>query len=261
VAAALVAVAALSGCAGGSGEAASSSSTGTGSTMPSLSGSVTVMAPAPLKGALDRAKTAFEGSHAGLQVTVSYGHIPALLTQLSQGVPADVLVTPDEGTMKQAQTKGVVVPTAVAVARNKLALVIPVANPAKVKDVSALGDAKLTIAVCAAELPCGKLATQLATKAGVTLAADSLEPGGSPAVVTKAAAAEIDLGVCFATDVKAGGSKVTAIPLADELGVSAQVTAAALQSPHNPEAAAAFVAFLSSAEGKALFTEAGFASL
>lgn len=261
VAAAFLVMAAPSGCSGGSGEAVPSWPAGPGSGTPSLSGTITVMAPASLKGALDRAGTAFERAHPGLTVGVNYGHIPTLFTQLSQGVPGDVLVTPDEMTMMQARTKGITAPAAVAVARNDLVLVVPVANPAQVKDAGALGDAGLTVAVCAAELPCGRLTAEAAARSGVTLAADSFEPGGSPAVVTKAAAGEIDLGVSFAADVRAGGGKVTGIPLADELGAYAQVTAAAVESSHHADAAAAFLAFLSSATGRAYFTEAGFAPL
>jgi molybdate transport system substrate-binding protein len=214
-----------------------------------------------LKAALDKAKAAFEGTHTGVTVTVNYGHIPALLTQISQGVPSDILVTPDEMTMNQVQTKGVVGSGLATVAKNKLVLVVQAANPGRVKDVTSLGNASLSVVVCAADLPCGKLTSALAAKAGVTVAADSLEPGGSPGVVTKVAAGEADLGVCFATDIKAAGAKVTAIPLADSLGTSATVTAAVLRSPANPATAQAFLAFLGSAEGKAAFTAAGFDSL
>jgi molybdate transport system substrate-binding protein len=234
----------------------------TGASTPGqAAGTVTVMAPAPLKGALDRVAVAFESSHPGLTVAVNYGHLPALLTQISQGVGADVIVTPDAATMAQVQSKGVAGAATVAVARNRLVLVVPVANPAGVKDVSALGEPALTVAVCAAELPCGKLTSELAARAGVTVAADSQEPGGSPAVVTKAGAGEIDLGVAFATDLTAANGKVTALPLDDTLGASATVTAAVLVSPANATAAGQFVSFLSSAEGKGLFAGAGFATL
>lgn len=255
----LVAVAlASSGCSGGSGQAGSISGGGAGAT---AAGTVTVMAPAPVKGGLEAAKAAFERRHAGMKVLVNYGHVPALLAQISQGVPADVLVAPDEETIKQAQAKGVVGSTTVAVARNRLVLVVPAANPAKVKDVTALGDAALTVVVCAAELPCGARTSQLAERAGVGLTADSREPGGSPAVVTKVAAGEADVGACFATDAKAAAGKVRVIPLSDLAGASTTVTAAAVRSVANAVGADQFLVFLSSAEGRAAFTGAGFTPL
>lgn len=256
-AAVLLAVVAASGCADGGTQAGVASSSGAGA----ASGVIMVMAPVPLKGALDKVKAAFERAYGDLTVTVNYGHVPALLTQISQGVPADVLVTPDEATMSRVQAKGVIGPSRVAMARNTLALVVPAANPAHVTDVTALGETKLTVAVCAADLPCGTLTSQLAAKAGVTLAADSQEPGGSPAVVTKAAAGEIDVGVCFATDAKAAAGRVTLVALPDALGTSATVTAARVKAPANTGGANQFLAFLSSAAGRALFTAAGFAAL
>jgi molybdate transport system substrate-binding protein len=261
LAVAFVAVALVSsGCSGGSGQAGAVSG-GTGSAPAVAAGTVMVMAPAPLKGGLDAAKAAFERGHVGMKVLVNYGHVPALLAQISQGVPADVLVAPDEETMKQVQAKGAVGSTTVAVARNRLVLVAPAANPGKVKDVTALGDAALTVVVCASELPCGILASQLAGGAGVTLIADSREPGGSPAVVTKVAAGEADVGVCFATDAKAAAGKVRAIPFSDRAGGSTTVTAAAARSAANAGGAGQFLAFLSSVEGRAAFTGAGFTPL
>ena len=139
-----------------------------------------------------------------------------------------------------------------------MGLVVPAGNPAGVKGVDALGVADLRVAVCAMELPCGKLAEQLAAKNSVTLSADTLEPGGSPAIVTKASTGEIDVGLVFATDVKAGGDKVEAISIPDGSNVSSEVSTAVLKATTNEAAAQAFVEFLASADGLALATAAGF---
>jgi molybdate transport system substrate-binding protein len=226
-----------------------------------LTGSITVMAPGPLTTALEAAAAAFEAANPGVSVSLNLGHVPALLAQLDEGVPGDVLVTPDETTMGQAETKGLTAGEPTPVVRNELTLVVPAGNPGGVSGLDALGDADLSIAACAAELPCGVLAVQLAETAGVTLAADSLDPGGSPAIVTKAATGEIDLGVVFAADVTAGGSKVEAVPVAAVAAVSSTVMATALADAPNPSVAEAFVAFLASPEGQALFVDAGFVAL
>jgi molybdate transport system substrate-binding protein len=214
-----------------------------------------------LKTALEAAAASFEAANPGVAVTLSFGHVPALLAQLAEGVPGDVLVTPDETTMGQATNKGLVEGEPSPVAGNELTLVVPAGNPAGVSGVDALGDPDLSIAVCATELPCGPLAQQLAEKAGITLAADSLDPGGSPAIVTKAATGEIDVGVVFAVDVVAGGDKVLAVPVAATASVSSTVVAATLAEAPNPSVAEAFVAFLASPEGQALFMDAGFVAL
>lgn len=259
VAVACVAMAGVAACGGGDEPAGPGPSAGTATgAAGSSAGTVTVMAPAPLKGALEKAGAAYQARYPGSTVTLNLGHVPALLAQISQGVPADVVVTPDEATMRQFQGKGLAAGTTVAVARNRLVLVVPAGNPAGVTGVASLGDDALTIAVCAAELPCGTLADRIAAKAGVTPAADSREPGGSPAVVTKIAAGEVDLGVAFGTDVRAANGKAAAVPLDDALGASVTVTAAALTSPADGAGADRFVSFLSTSEAAAAFAAAGF---
>jgi molybdate transport system substrate-binding protein len=263
---AAVAVVVLGAC--GSSEEDSSSDTravattsvGAGSSG-ALDGEITVMAPMPLNPVLTGAKEAFESANPGVEVQISYGHVPALLAQLKEGVPGDLLVTPDQNTMGQAAEASLLAGSPSPLAKSPLALVVPAGNPADVSDVSSLEDEGLTIVTCATELPCGKLAEQLAEKAGITLAVDSQEPGGSPAIVTKAATGEIDLGVVFAVDIKAGGEEVAEISIDEALAVSSQVTGSVLAEAQASDIAEAFLAFLASEDGQDLFAEAGFAPL
>ena len=247
-----------SGCGNDSGNEAESTTTTGSSTTVTLSGALTVMAPGPLKGFLEAAKAEFESDHPGVTITLNLGHVPTLLTQIEGGVSADVLVTPDAGTMGQATSKGLVDGDPEVIALNPMGLVVPAGNAAGVKGVDALSVEDLRVAVCAMELPCGKLAEQLAKKNSVTLSADTLEPGGSPAIVTKASTGEIDVGLVFATDVKAGGDKVEAISIPDGSNVSSEVSAAVLTATTDEAAAQAFVEFLASPDGLALATAAGF---
>ena len=223
-----------------------------------LSGTVTVMAPGPLKGLLEAAKTEFESDHPGVSVELNLGHVPSLLAQLEGGVAADVLVTPDARTMGQASSKGMVDGNPEVIARNPMALVVPAGNPGGVRGIDALRNASLRVGLCAMELPCGKLAEELAAASSITLSADTLEPGGSPGGVTKAATGEIDVGLVFATDIKAGGGKVDKIVIPDSSNVSSEISAAALTASENDAAARAFVDFLVSTKGKELADAAGF---
>jgi len=169
-----------------------------------------------------------------------------------------VLITPDAGTMGQAGTKGLTAGEPAIFAKVPMALVVPAGNAAGVVDVSSLANEALRVAVCAAELPCGKLADQLATKAGLVISADTLEPGGSPGVVTKASTGEIDVGLVFATDIAAGGDKVAKIAIPDDINVASDASVAALTVADDADVAAAFIAFLTSEAGLALATGKGF---
>lgn len=228
-------------------------------TNPRLEGTIVVMAPGPLKAALDPAAEEFMARYPNVTIELSYGHIPALLAQLDEGVDADLLVTPDEGSMDQAIGKGLVAGTPMVVARNAVALVAPAGNPGSVRDATSLGDDSLLIAVCAPDLPCGKLAERVAADAGVTLQADSMEPGGSPAVVTKASSGEIDLGVVFAVDAKAAGDAVEVLELGDGGPVTAEVTAGVVVGSPDQTIAEAFTSFLMTSTGASIFEAAGFA--
>lgn len=224
----------------------------------SLTGSLTVMAPGPLKKLLGAAKNRFESENPGVTVQLNLGHVPTLLTQIEGGVPADVLVTPDSVTMGQASSRGMVAGKPEVIGLSLMALVVPAGNPAAVKGVVSLGIASLRVGVCAAELPCGKLSGKLATKNSLTISADTMEPGGSAAIVTKAASGEIDVGLVFATDVAAGGTKVKRVAIPESSNVSSEVSAAALSASSHSRLARAFVEFLASSGGLQLVTEAGF---
>ncbi len=228
------------------------------STAPELSGTLTVMAPGPFTKVLEAAAAEFESMYPGVTVETNFGHVPTLLTQLQEGVVADVLLTPDAGTMGKATEMGLTATDPVVFAKVPMALVVPAGNAAGVTGVDALADEALRVAVCAAELPCGKLADQLATKAGITISADTLETGGSPGVVTKASTGEIDVGLVFSTDIAAGGDQVEAVSLPADINVASDANVATLSAADDPEIAAAFIELLTSTFGTDLVVSLGF---
>ncbi len=230
----------------------------TDATMPELAGTLTIMAPGPFTKVLEQAATAFETMHPGVTIETNLGHVPTLLTQLQEGVIADVLITPDGGTMGKAVEMGLTAADPTKFAKVPMALVVPAGNAAAVSGVDALADEALRVAVCAAELPCGKLADQLATNAGITISADTLETGGSPGIVTKASTGEIDVGLVFATDVGAGGDAVEKVAIPDDVNVASDASAAPLSAADDPEIAAAFIEFLASSAGTDLVVSLGF---
>ena len=86
----------------------------------------TVFAAASLKSALDEATGAFSGPAPRL----SYGGSLALVRQIAQGAPADLLCTADSETMDDAQTQGLIAPASrVDLFGNALVLVAPARAP------------------------------------------------------------------------------------------------------------------------------------
>ena len=77
-------------------------------------------------------------------------------------------------------------------------------------------------------------------------------------VVTKVSLGEADAGIVYVTDVLAAEDDVEGVDLADDEQVVATYPASVLTEAPNPEAAAAFVAFLTGAEAQEILEGYGF---
>src|SRR5689334_15092712 len=100
------------------------SSSGAPSPAPSMSSgsapsSLTIYGAASLKGALDRAKAAYEGT----TLTISTDSSSALETQIEQGAPADVFLSADTTNPKKLVDKGLAEGAAVTFAGNQLTII------------------------------------------------------------------------------------------------------------------------------------------
>ncbi len=222
-----------------------------------LVGNLVVFAPEMLSGPLDGVAEAFEQRYAEVTVEMVYGDMPTLLAQLGEGTEADVLVTPDEGAMATARTEGLVDETVIGVGGNPLALVTPPGNPAEVEGLADLADADLNVAACAEELACWKLAERALEEIDLELTPDVVESEGSPAVVAKAEAGEIDAGVVFAIDALAAGDGVEIVALGDGLETAGRITAGAVLGTPLHEIAEAYISFFRTSEGVEIMEAAG----
>lgn len=241
----------LSGC-------ATSPSGGAASASPSahaLSGSVTVSAAASLKGAFDASIQKFEAAHPGVTVTASYDGSSTLATQIIGGAPVDVFASADEANMKKVTDQGLA-GTPELFARNTLVIVVPKGNPAHVKTLADLANPKLKVVLCAPQVPCGAASQKLLADAGVTFTPVSLEQNVT-AVLTKVRTGEADAGLVYTTDA-ATTSEVQAITPAGADKVVNSYPIAVLNNAPNKPAAAAFAAFITSAQGQRILASFGF---
>ena len=93
--------------------------------------------------------------------------------------------------------------------------------------------------------------------AGIVASVDTYEQDVK-AVLTKVELGEVDAGLVYRTDVLAAGTKVKGIEFPEAAGAIARYPIAALTASTNPDAAAAFVAFVLSDAGQQILQEAGF---
>jgi len=247
VAIAVLAMAALAGCAAPPAEEPADE----------LSGTVIVLAAASLTETFELLEAAFEDAHPDVDVVFSFGGSSALAEQIvTGGVPADVFAAANESTMQTVSDAELAVDPELF-ATNVLALAVPAGNPAGVAGLADLARGELAIALCDVAVPCGSATTQLLELAGVAAAPDTLEPDVK-AVLTRIELGEADAGLVYVTDVVAAGDAVEAVEVPEAAEVINRYPIAALAEAPNPDAAAAFVAYVLGPAGRAALEAAGF---
>ena len=244
--------------AGGPGAAAgaggSTSSAGEGAR---LSGTLTVFAAASLKATFTKLAAEFEAANPGTKVALSFAGSSDLVTQISQGAPADVFASADTKNMAKLADAGLLDGTAANFATNVLAIAVPPANPASIASFADLARPGVRVVVCAGQVPCGAATAAVEKATGVTLNPVSEESSVTD-VLGKVTSGEADAGVVYVTDVKTAGEKVKGIPFAEAGQAVNTYPIATVGSSKNKELAAAFVALVTGAEGKKVLGDAGF---
>ncbi|MET8967136.1 molybdate ABC transporter substrate-binding protein [Streptomyces hydrogenans] len=229
-------------------------STPSGSASAAPRANLTVLAAASLTDVFKTAGAAYEKTHPGTELTFSFAGSQELVAQVSQGSPADVLVTADTKSMDKVKAD---TGAPAIIAKNRLVIATGEGNPFKVDELKDLADAKLKVVLAAPEVPAGKYSKQILDKQGVAVKPVSQEPNVR-AVLSKVELGEADAGLVYKTDAASAADKVDAVEIPDDQNAIAQYPAATIKDSKNAEAAAAFVAWLSSPEGQKILQDAGF---
>jgi molybdate transport system substrate-binding protein len=255
---AVVASLTLAGC---SGTADASNSGSASASTSSLSGDLTVYAAASLSGAFDELAKHFHTKYPGVTVKpINYDGSSTLATQIIGGAPVDVFASADEKNMtKVTDAKLTVKP--VDFATNIMEIATQPGNPLGITGLSDLAktkDGKVPqVVLCAPAVPCGNAAQSLLKDANVTVKPVSEEQNVT-AVLTKVESGDADAGMVYVTDVKAAGSKVAGVEIANADAAINTYPISTLTGASNPKAADAFVEFVTSAEGQQVLASFGF---
>jgi molybdate transport system substrate-binding protein len=226
---------------------ASGTSTSTGapgsqaaSTSDALTRSLTVFAAASLTEAFNDAKTKLQAAHSGLSITYSFAGSQALVTQIKNGAPADVIATADTATMQTLVTAGLV-DTPTTFARNKLEIVVAPGNPKNVTGLADLGRTDLKVILEDPSVPAGKYGRQALQAQGITVKPVSL-PLDVKSELLAVEQGNADAGIVYVTDVSSAGSAVTGVPIPDSQNIVATYPIAVVKASSNGAAARALVA-------------------
>ncbi len=258
-AAGLVAAAALLAACSSSGSTGGDTATAGGaSSSTTVTGDITVLAAASLTGTFTMLGKQFEQANPGTKITFSFGASSTLATQITQGAPADVFASAAPSNM-QTVVDAKAADTPVDFASNSGEIAVAKGNPAGVTALTDLAKSTTTVAVCQAQVPCGKLATAIFAKAGITVKPVT-EEADVKSTLAKVTTGAVDAGIVYVTDVQAAGDAVEGIAIPPGQNATTEYPIATLTDARNSQLAKAFVGYVLSADGKQVLTAAGFAA-
>jgi molybdate transport system substrate-binding protein len=196
----------------------------------------------------------FMAANPDVKVTFNFAGSNDLVTQIQQGAPADVLATADTTTMGNA---GDLVAAPRPFATNKLVIAVAPGNPLGITGLDDLSREDVKVVLAAPEVPAGKYADEILSRAGVRVDAVSLEVTVK-GVATKVALGEADAGIVYVTDVSAAEGDIDAVEIPDDENVIAVYPLGTVAAAGLPEGAAAFVDYVLSADGQSILADHGF---
>jgi molybdate transport system substrate-binding protein len=229
---------------------------------------LTVFAAASLTGSFTEIGKAFEAANPGVTVTFNFAGSQALATQLTQGASADVFASANHIYMDNMVTANLVASGYKDFVTNVLEVILPANNPAKLQTLQDLAKPGLKLVLEDKSVPAGAYSLTILdnlskdasygadfkTKVLANIVSNETDV---KQVVAKVQLGEADAGIVYVTDAIAAPTlQVIVIPA--NFNVIAKYPIAALTKAPQPELAAAFVAYVLSADGQATMKKWGF---
>jgi molybdate transport system substrate-binding protein len=243
----------LAGCGSPSG----TSSSGTSSTAAG-GGKLMIFAAASLKMSFTDIGKQFTTDNPGTDVEFTFAGSSDLVTQLTQGAPADVFASADTTNMDKAAKAGLLTGAAVNFASNTLTIVVAPGNPKNVASFKDLAQPGLAVVTCAPQVPCGSATQRVEKATGVSLAPVSEESQVTD-VLTKVTTGQADAGLVYVTDARGAGTAVTAVSFPEAAAAVNTYPIAGLKQSTDTPLASKFIAAVTGEAGQRILAAAGFA--
>ncbi len=239
---------------------------------------LTVFAAASLTEAFIEIGHQFEAQQPDrVKVIFNFAGSQQLAQQLAQGAQADVFASANRKQIEillTGQENGrVVTGTARPFVRNRLTVIYPQDNPAKLQQLSDLAKPGLKLILAAKEVPVGQYSLDFLDKAtqdrnlGIEFKAGVLKNTVSyeeniRAVLSKVVLGEGDAGIVYSSDISGeAANKVGRIAIPDNLNTVATYPIAPINDSPHAKQAQAFIDYVLSAEGQAILSKYGFISV
>ena len=176
------------------------------STSTAAVGKIMVFAAASLKQTFTDIGAQFKTENPGSSVEFSFAGSSDLVTQLTQGAPADVFASADTANMDKAAKAGLLGGNPVNFASNTLTIAVAPGNPKKISSFKDLTQQGLNVVVCAPQVPCGSATQKVEQSTGVRLNPVSEESSVTD-VLDKVETGQADAGLVYVTDAQRRGTR------------------------------------------------------
>ena len=208
---------------------------------------LTVAAAASLTAAFTRIGADFqEGT--GVAVVFTFGPSDGLATQIVEGAPVDVFASASPAWMDAISERGPGVMRRTNFARNRLAVIVPADNPAKIHELDDLVSEGVQLVLAAQGVPAGDYAREILANAGIADAALANVVSNEEdvaGVVTKVLIGEADAGIAYVTDVTAEvAGRISVVEIPDDVNVIATYPIAVIADSGRPDVAREFIEFV-----------------
>ena len=279
----LVMAGSLTGCGGAAGSTPASSAAEPAApeeTAPAenaLSGEIIVFAAASMTETLTQLKDTFEAANPGVTVTCNFDSSGTLKTQIEEGADCDLFLSAGQKQMNQldieadaaVNTDGldfVDSATRIDLLENKVTLCVPEGNPKGIDSFDALAaalkDGDVLLAMGNSDVPVGQYTQKIL--AYYELSEEELANAGCitygtnvKEVTTQVSEGSVDCGVIYCTDAFSAGLIIVDYATPEMCG-QIIYPAAVLKTAQNPDAAKAFLDYLTGPEAAAVFENVGF---
>ena len=182
-----------------------------------------------------------------------------LATQIREGAEADVYAAASPKHPDELHADGLLEQPKIF-ATNRLVLVVPKTNRARIHSLADLERSNVKLVVGAEGVPVGDYTREVLEKADKPAILDRVvsEEEDVKGVLGKVALGEADAGFVYATDANAGGQDVRSIELPDEIQVPIRYPVAIVAATKRDAQAREFVGLLLSDKGRKALQDAGF---
>ena len=236
-----------------------------------------VFAAASLQESLNQAIAAYEAVNESITIVPTYDSSGTLKTQIQEGADCDVFISAAPKQMNQLDAQGgeensegldfVDSATRLNLLENKVILAVPEENPKGVETFDQLAEllksGEIMLAMGNSDVPVGQYTQKIFSYYRIDEAAVAthLTYGSNvKEVTTQVSEAAVDCGIIYATDAHSANLTVVDGATAEMCG-QVIYPAAVMKNSANPEAAKAFLDFLSTDEALACFEAVGFSPL